>query len=148
MTSLKRPVLACLALMAVGGVIGLPFSWYRTFVLEARFGFNRMTFRLFITDMVKSTLLGIALGAPLLALVLWLMQASGSLWWLYAWFAWMARKPHGATRRIRGKHQPERRADLLVRHFHSSTITSYSSSRGTVKVDLPCASFRNSIDCG
>ena len=71
-------------------IVDLPFSLYRQFVLEARFGFNRMTMALFIADMAKNTAIGVALGAPLLALVLWLMQASGSLWWLYAWFVWMA----------------------------------------------------------
>ena len=71
-------------------MVDLPFSLHRQFVLEARFGFNRMTIGLFIADMAKNTLIGIVLGAPLLALVLWLMQASGSLWWLYAWFVWIA----------------------------------------------------------
>ena len=71
-------------------IVDLPFSLYRQFVLEARFGFNRMSIGLFVADMAKNALLVIALGAPLLALVLWLMQASGSLWWLYAWFVWIA----------------------------------------------------------
>jgi STE24 endopeptidase len=72
------------------GAIDLPFSIYRQFGLEARFGFNRMTPRLFVMDMVRGTLLGLALGTPLLALVLWFMASSGELWWLYAWFAWTA----------------------------------------------------------
>ena len=82
-----------LALVGVIGllfaVVDLPFSLYRQFSLEARFGFNRMTLRLFVVDLVKSTLLGIALGAPLLALVLTLMNAAGDLWWLYAWLVWI-----------------------------------------------------------
>ncbi len=89
-----HPIWRQLALVGVVSVIytivDLPFSLYRQFVLEARFGFNRMTLGLFVADMAKNTLLGIVLGAPLLALVLWLMQAAGSMWWLYAWFAWMA----------------------------------------------------------
>ncbi len=71
-------------------IVDLPFSLYRQFVLEARFGFNRMSIGLFVADMAKNALLVIALGAPLLALVLWLMQAAGSLWWLYAWVVWIA----------------------------------------------------------
>ena len=78
------------AVSAIFMAVDLPFSLYRQFVLEARFGFNRMTIGLFIADMARNTLLAIALGAPLLALVLWLMQASGSLWWFYAWLAWTA----------------------------------------------------------
>ena len=78
------------AVSVIYSIVDLPFSLYRQFVLEARFGFNRMTMALYMADMVKNTVLGIALGLPLLALVLWLMQASGPLWWLYAWFVWMA----------------------------------------------------------
>ncbi len=69
---------------------GLPFSWYATFRVEARFGFNRTTPRLFVADLVRATALALALGVPLLGLVLWLMQAAGALWWLYAWAAWVA----------------------------------------------------------
>jgi STE24 endopeptidase len=62
--------------------LDLPLSLYRTFVIEQRYGFNRMTPRLFAVDLAKQTLLGAALGIPLLLLVLWLMQQMGSLWWL------------------------------------------------------------------
>jgi STE24 endopeptidase len=71
-------------------VIELPFAVYRTFVIEARYGFNRMTLRLFVTDLVKQALLGTAFGLPLLLLVLWLMERMGEAWWLYVWVAWMA----------------------------------------------------------
>ena len=71
-------------------VIELPVSVYRTFVIEARFGFNRVTPALFVADLARQTLLGAALGIPLLLLVLWLMAAMGPLWWLYVWLAWMA----------------------------------------------------------
>jgi len=81
--------LALVGLVAlIYAAIDLPFSIYRQFGLEARFGFNRMTPRLFVTDLVRGAALGIALGTPLLALVLWFMASSGELWWLYAWFAW------------------------------------------------------------
>jgi STE24 endopeptidase len=77
------------AFVLVGGLLDLPLSLYKTFVLEERFGFNKMTFRLWLTDLVKSTLLGALLGLPVLALALWVMQATGALWWLWAWGLWM-----------------------------------------------------------
>jgi STE24 endopeptidase len=67
----------------------LPLSVVRTFVVEARFGFNRMSPGLFVADLAKHALLGAALGLPLLALVLWLMGRMGELWWLYVWLAWI-----------------------------------------------------------
>ncbi len=77
------------AFAAIGGLLDLPFSLYRTFVLEERFGFNKTTFGLWIADLVKGTLLGAVIGLPLAALILWLMGAAGSLWWLWAWGVWM-----------------------------------------------------------
>jgi STE24 endopeptidase len=77
------------SLSLIAGLADLPFNLYRTFVLEERFGFNRMSPGLFFADMAKSALVGTALGAPLLALVLWLMGRMGALWWLYAWLAWV-----------------------------------------------------------
>src|SRR5215470_5210373 len=65
---------------AITGLIDLPFSIYRTFVIEARFGFNRMTLALFVADLAKQVLLGLAIGTPLLLAVLWLMAKMGSLW--------------------------------------------------------------------
>jgi STE24 endopeptidase len=75
------------AFVLVGALLELPFDLYSTFRLEQRFGFNKTTVALFVTDLVKSTLLGIAIGGPLLALVLWIMQATGALWWAWAWGA-------------------------------------------------------------
>ena len=75
---------------AIGGLIELPVSLYRTFVIESRFGFNRMTLALFFADFAKQTLVGAALGLPLLFVVLWLMARMGGLWWLYVWVAWAA----------------------------------------------------------
>ncbi|MFH1044656.1 MAG: M48 family metallopeptidase [Pseudomonadota bacterium] len=74
----------------ISGLIDLPLSLYRTFVIEARFGFNKMTLRLFIADLIKQMLLGAALGLPLVWCVLWLMQRMGEAWWLYVWVTWMA----------------------------------------------------------
>ena len=79
-------VMSVVALLAV---LDLPLTVYRTFVVEAKFGFNRMTPALFVADLVKQTLLGAALGVPLLLVVLWLMARMGGLWWLYVWLAWM-----------------------------------------------------------
>lgn len=79
-------VLASFAL--ISGVVELPLSYYQTFVLEQRFGFNQMTPRMWLGDLIKSTLVGALIGLPLAAAVLWLMQATGSLWWLWAWGLW------------------------------------------------------------
>ena len=67
------------------GAVGLPLGLYRTFVIEERFGFNRMTLRLFMVDLVKQVLVGLVLGVPLLVVVLWLMERAGPWWWLYGW---------------------------------------------------------------
>jgi STE24 endopeptidase len=73
----------------ISGVVDLPFSIYRVFVIEEQFGFNRMTPGLFVADLAKQVLLGAALGLPLLFAVLWLMDRMGTYWWLYVWLAWM-----------------------------------------------------------
>jgi len=84
------PQLALLAAFGlISGLLDLPFSLYSTFRIEDRFGFNKMTLRLWLTDLVKSTLIGIAIGLPVVALILWLMSSAGSLWWLWAWGVWM-----------------------------------------------------------
>lgn len=71
-------------------LIELPFDWYRTFVVEQRFGFNKMTPGLFLADTLKTLVLGAALALPFIALLLWLMAAAGDVWWLYAWGAAVA----------------------------------------------------------
>ncbi|WP_287924183.1 M48 family metallopeptidase, partial [Diaphorobacter sp.] len=76
-------LLACFVL--IGGAIDLPVALYQTFVIEQRFGFNQMTPRLWLADLLKSTLLGAVIGLPIAALILWLMGAAGPLWWLWAW---------------------------------------------------------------
>jgi STE24 endopeptidase len=81
-------LLAAFAL--IGGLLELPFTLWQTFRLEERFGFNKMTWRLWFADMAKGLLLGVVIGLPIAALILWLMGAAGSFWWLWAWGAWMA----------------------------------------------------------
>ena len=87
---LWRDVVLVVAVVVVTGILELPLTWYRTFVIEQRYGFNRMTLGLWLADLAKGALIGAALGIPLLTLVLWLMARAGSLWWIYAWIAWIA----------------------------------------------------------
>ena len=84
------PQLALLGAFAViSGVLDLPFTLYSTFKIEERFGFNKMTFKLWLADMVKGVLVGAVIGLPIVALILWLMSSAGNLRWLWAWGTWM-----------------------------------------------------------
>ena len=78
------------AFAVIGSLFDLPFTLYQTFVIEERYGFNKMTFKLWLADAAKSSLLGALIGLPLVALILWLMQAAGTYWWLWTWIVWMA----------------------------------------------------------
>jgi STE24 endopeptidase len=81
--------LALLAAYAIiSSLVDLPFDYYRQFVLEAKFGFNKMTLKLFVSDLVKNVAVGAVIGLPLAWVILALMEKSGDLWWLYAWFVW------------------------------------------------------------
>ena len=86
---LVQDLLLIVAVVVVTGLASLPFSAWRTFVIEARFGFNRTTFATWLGDLAKGIALGAALGLPIAALVLWLMRSAGDAWWLWAWLAWM-----------------------------------------------------------
>jgi STE24 endopeptidase len=77
----------CFAL--IGGLLDLPFELYSTFRIEQQFGFNRMTWKLYVADMLKGVFVGALIGLPIAALMLWFMGAAGGLWWLWAWGAWM-----------------------------------------------------------
>jgi STE24 endopeptidase len=77
------------AVMVVNGLLELPLNAYRVFGIETRFGFNKMTPGMFLADLAKQTLVGALMGLPLVLAVLWLMQAAGSLWWLWTWVVWM-----------------------------------------------------------
>jgi len=74
-----------LSFMLISGVVSLPLSYIQTFKIEQAFGFNRMTLGLWLTDMLKASLLGAVLGLPLLWFVLYLMQSGGAWWWMIAW---------------------------------------------------------------
>ncbi len=78
-----------LSVMLLSSLLEMPLSAWRTFVIEQRFGFNRMTPVLFAKDLLKGALLTLVIGGPLAALVLWIMDSSGDLWWLYVWIVWV-----------------------------------------------------------
>ncbi len=78
------------SLLCLTTLIDLPLSWFRSFRIEARFGFNRMTQKMFYVDALKGLLLGALLGLPLIWMVLSLMNSAGSLWWIYAWAVWLS----------------------------------------------------------
>ena len=84
---LWQQVVLVLAFTLVGGLLDLPLSLYQTFVLEQKFGFNKMTWKLWFSDSLKGLVLGLVLGVPLIAMVLWLMQAGGVYWWFWTWCA-------------------------------------------------------------
>jgi STE24 endopeptidase len=90
---LAQPLLAgvgiLLGLTLISGAAELPLSLYRQFRIETRFGFNRQTPGGFFADLLKQTLIGLAIGGPLILLVLWLMGIMGTTWWLWVWGVWM-----------------------------------------------------------
>ena len=73
---------------AIDFSLDLHFDYYRQFVLEAKFGFNKMSLKLFASDLLKNVVVGAVIGLPLAWVILALMEKSGDLWWLYAWFVW------------------------------------------------------------
>ena len=77
------------AFVAIGSLLDLPFDLYSTFRIEQAFGFNRMTWKLYLVDALKGVVLGALIGLPLAAGMLWIMASTGALWWLWAWGAWM-----------------------------------------------------------
>jgi STE24 endopeptidase len=89
-TPLGQGVAIIVAVLLLTSLLEAPFDLFRTFVIEAHFGFNKMTIRLYLLDALKSLLLGSLLGLPLLFGVLWLMERMGNSWWLYVWAVWVA----------------------------------------------------------
>ncbi len=92
-TMVSQPLLAgvgvLLGLTLISGAVELPLNFYRQFRIETQFGFNRQTPGGFLADLLKQTLIGLALGGPLILLVLWLMGIMGETWWLWVWAVWM-----------------------------------------------------------
>lgn len=87
---LMHGIMLIISTFFIMGIAEIPLSYYRTFVIEEQYGFNKMTPVMFFTDLIKQSVLGLLLGAPLLFSVLWLMEQTGENWWLYAWLAWIA----------------------------------------------------------
>ncbi|MGZ5818917.1 MAG: M48 family metallopeptidase [Burkholderiaceae bacterium] len=87
-TGMTYQIALLVAFGVISGIIDLPFDYYSQFVLEEKFGFNKMTLGLFITDLLKGALIGAAIGLPLIWVILTLMDKSGALWWFYAWLVW------------------------------------------------------------
>lgn len=85
-----RGALVICSAMLISSFIDLPFEYYKTFVVDEQFGFNKMTPAMFVSDLIKHSLVGLALGAPILFAALWLMQGAGQYWWLYLWIVWSA----------------------------------------------------------
>jgi STE24 endopeptidase len=88
-TGLVQQLALLCSFAVIGMLIDLPFGWYRTFHLEKQFGFNRSTLGLWVSDGLKGLVLAALLGLPLAALVLWLMDAAGPTWWVWAWLVWV-----------------------------------------------------------
>ena len=89
-TGILRGVVFVAILTVILSVIELPFDLYRTFGIESRFGFNKMTLGMFFGDLAKQAAVGTILGLPVLFAVLWLMAGMGELWWLYVWLVAIA----------------------------------------------------------
>ncbi|MCP5276800.1 MAG: M48 family metallopeptidase [Thiobacillus sp.] len=91
--AIASPLLAGTALLLgmafISGAVELPLGLWRQFRIEARFGFNRQTLGGYVGDLIKQVMISLAIGAPLLLLVLWLMGIMGDAWWLWVWGVWM-----------------------------------------------------------
>jgi len=78
-----------LSVFAIMAILELPLSLFKIFKIEQSFGFNKMTPKIFFVDLLKNTLVGFLIGAPILLFVLWIMENSGTYWWVYVWFTWL-----------------------------------------------------------
>lgn len=87
---IARGALIICSAMIVSSFIDIPFDYYKTFVVDEKFGFNKMTRSMFFSDLIKHSIVGIILGAPILFAALWLMQGAGQYWWFYLWIVWSA----------------------------------------------------------
>ncbi|WP_114689944.1 M48 family metallopeptidase [Polynucleobacter necessarius] len=84
---IDQQIALLVSIVIISGILNIPFSWYKQFHLEERFGFNRMGKKLFFSDMFKGMAVGGAIGIPLLWVILTLMAKAGNVWWLWAWAA-------------------------------------------------------------
>lgn len=87
---IARGALVIVSAMIVSSLIDIPFDYYKTFTVDEKFGFNKMTRSMFFSDMLKHSIVGVILGAPILFAALWLMQGAGAYWWFYLWVVWSA----------------------------------------------------------
>jgi STE24 endopeptidase len=85
-----RGVAFLIASAAIGTILSLPLRIYRTFVVEERFGFNRTTLAMFVTDTLKGWAIALGIAVPLLFACLWAMRSFSGLWWLWTWFGLLA----------------------------------------------------------
>lgn len=85
---IMRGALVIVSAMIISSLVDIPFDYYKTFVVDEKFGFNKMTRGMFVGDMVKHAIVGVILGAPILFAALWLMQGAGEYWWFYLWVVW------------------------------------------------------------
>ncbi len=85
---MARGAAVIVSAMIVSTLVDIPFDFYKTFYVDEKFGFNKMTRRMFFSDMVKHAIVGVILGGPILLAALWLMQGAGEYWWLYLWIVW------------------------------------------------------------
>lgn len=83
--TLAADVVLIVAFLLISTLVGIPLALYRTFVVEVRFGFNKTTPRIFLTDLLISTALTLVIGGPLIALFLWVVAQAGTSWWLWGW---------------------------------------------------------------
>jgi len=74
-----------ISVMLISSLIDLPLNIYKTFNIDERFGFNRMTAQIFILDLIKQSILSIVIGIPILLISLWIISNLGGLWWLWLW---------------------------------------------------------------
>jgi len=88
LSTLTTGVAVLLSFTIISGLIDIPTSLYSTFVIEEKFGFNRLTLKMYFTDMLKQTAVMLIIGVPFLSFILWIMDDASPYWWLYVWGSW------------------------------------------------------------
>ena len=74
-----------ISVMVLSSIVEMPLGLYKTFVIDEKFGFNRMTLLIFISDLIKQSILALIIGLPVLYFSLWIIGNLGELWWLWLW---------------------------------------------------------------